>query len=410
MKKIKVSIKDYQIIKQAVLDFEPGLTVLVGPSNNGKSSIVKAIKAALYTEPGSTPIRHGAKFYLVGIQDNGHVIAYQKKDGSSKYLVDGKSYSKFGVNTPEEVSNALNIKELVLNGNKVQLNFWDQMDKPFLLDKSAGELFKFIVDSGENDQLSSVLKSMVTDRQSLNKEADNIQGQIDALEKSIKHQESQLEKLNPILEKAISVIENKNKVDIYRDINKLIEEYKITQKRIENTQNNIIKLNQKENLFNLININKFNDLEYLKNTTNKILDINLKFSNLNIVNNQLICNLNALNKIDLMTMPQILNLINTYEIILFKIKDKSQTILTLQKVVPNENVIEKIQEKVNLVEYIEKIEAINYRQNEINLIIEQKELHYKDEIKPIEKLFKVCPVCGQALKGGKHNVFGEINS
>ena len=43
----KTSIKDFQIIKKATLEFTPGLNVIIGPSNNGKTSILKAIKAAL---------------------------------------------------------------------------------------------------------------------------------------------------------------------------------------------------------------------------------------------------------------------------------------------------------------------------------------------------------------------------
>ena len=42
---MKVQIKNYQIIKDANLEFIPGLNVIIGPSNNGKTSILKAIKA-----------------------------------------------------------------------------------------------------------------------------------------------------------------------------------------------------------------------------------------------------------------------------------------------------------------------------------------------------------------------------
>ena len=95
VKSLKLSIKDYQIIRQAVLDFKPGLTVLVGPSNNGKSSIIKAMKAAIYTESGTTPIRNGADSYIVGIQKDNHTVIYQKKEGNTRYVVDGEKYSKF---------------------------------------------------------------------------------------------------------------------------------------------------------------------------------------------------------------------------------------------------------------------------------------------------------------------------
>lgn len=66
----KVSLKDFQIIKKANLEFIPGLNVIIGPSNNGKSSILKAIKSCIYTIPGSTSIRAGQNSYTVGLGYN----------------------------------------------------------------------------------------------------------------------------------------------------------------------------------------------------------------------------------------------------------------------------------------------------------------------------------------------------
>ena len=339
---MKVSVKDYQIIKQAILDFKPGLTSIIGPSNNGKSSILKAIKSAVYTEPGSTPIRNGAQSYIVGIQDNGHTVVYQKKDGSSKYLVDDKSYSKFGLSTPEEVSTALNIRELILNGNKVQLNFWNQMDKPFLLDKSAGELFKFILDSGENDQLSSVLKAMVTDRQSLNKEADNLQGQITALEDSIDKQQKESDKLVPVIEKANNLIDKKSKYDELNKLKELIQNYFILDKRIEEHETSLKIIKDKEKIYNKLNLKLFKnkldinkDIEDYNQNETQILNVYN-----DIVNTQNM--LDILNRLKLSELSYLINKIDEYKIILNDIEKYSDVILKLTKAIPSKTLIDKI--------------------------------------------------------------------
>ena len=182
---MKVQIKDFQIVKNASLEFVPGLNVIVGPSNNGKSSILKAIKALLYTVPGTAPIRSGTRAYTVGIDYNGHTVILQKSVKDSVYIIDGEKYTKFGTSTPEAVYNALNIKELVLNGNKEQLNFWDQMTYPFLLDRSGVELFRFIVDSGDEDQVSQALKNIVADRQAISKNITILQGSIETIDDEI---------------------------------------------------------------------------------------------------------------------------------------------------------------------------------------------------------------------------------
>lgn len=85
---LKTQIKDFQIVKKASLEFIPGLNVIVGPSNNGKTSILKAIKAAIYTVPGATPIRSGQTSYAVGLNYNGHTVILQKGLKESVYLVD----------------------------------------------------------------------------------------------------------------------------------------------------------------------------------------------------------------------------------------------------------------------------------------------------------------------------------
>ena len=205
-KNLQVQIKDYQILKNVSLEFIPGLNVIIGPSNNGKSSILKAIKALVFTVPGTTPIRSGQSNYTVGIQYNGHIVILQKGLKESVYMVDKEKYSKFGQTTPEIVSNSLNIKELLLNGNKEQLNFWDQMNYPFLLDKSSVETFRFIIDSGENDKLSEALKTMVSDRQGLNKSIDILQGSINSVDLEIEEYNKELEEAKPIIEASLGII------------------------------------------------------------------------------------------------------------------------------------------------------------------------------------------------------------
>lgn len=111
---LNVEVQDYQIIKKAKAEFIPGLNIIIGPSNNGKTSLIKAIKSLLYTEPGNTPVRYGQPNYKVGVEYNNHKVILQKGK-ESFYSVDGEKYSKYGTSTPKEVSDVLGIQELVLN-------------------------------------------------------------------------------------------------------------------------------------------------------------------------------------------------------------------------------------------------------------------------------------------------------
>ena len=92
---MKVTIKDFQIVKSASLEFIPGLTVINGESNNGKSALFRAVKSCIYNEPGTTNVRMGCKNYIVGIEHNNHKVIMQKGE-NSLYLIDGKQYNKIG--------------------------------------------------------------------------------------------------------------------------------------------------------------------------------------------------------------------------------------------------------------------------------------------------------------------------
>ncbi|MBO7614990.1 MAG: AAA family ATPase [Bacilli bacterium] len=186
-----VSIKDFQIIKSASLTFLPGLNCIIGQSNNGKSAILKATKSAIYNKPGTTSVRSGCNAYAVGIKANGHTIIFQKGSASS-YKVDGTVLGKIGRTQLEEVAKALNIRELNLNGSNEEINFLDQMEKPFLLDRSETDLFRFIVDSGKDANITSALKTITQDRQQITRDITSTEGRLELLDSQISQQELEL--------------------------------------------------------------------------------------------------------------------------------------------------------------------------------------------------------------------------
>ena len=190
-KEFKVSIKDFQIIKGASLSFKPGLNCIIGQSNNGKSAILRAVKSAIYNKAGTTSIRLGANSYAVGIQSNGHTVILQK-GANSCYKVDGTILGKIGRVQLPEVADALGIKSLTLNGLTEEINFLDQMEKPFLLDRSETDLFRFIVDSGKDSNITLALKTLTQDRQQISKDINIIQGKLQQVEDEVKLQESNL--------------------------------------------------------------------------------------------------------------------------------------------------------------------------------------------------------------------------
>ena len=203
---INLSVKDFQIIKNASLTFGPGLNAIIGQSNNGKSALFRAAKSCIYNEPGTTSIRNGCSSYAVGLQMNGHTVIYQKGK-ESIYKIDGNVFQKVGRTQLPEVACSLNIRELNLNGSNEQLNFWDQMEKPFLLDRSETELFRFIVDSGKDNNITLALKTLVSDRQGITKEINMIEGMLSQADITIQNYKDKLVNSDNILDTCNKIIQ-----------------------------------------------------------------------------------------------------------------------------------------------------------------------------------------------------------
>lgn len=275
------------------------------------------------------------------------------------------------------------------------------MDKPFLLDKSAGEMFKFIVDSGENDQLSQVLKSMVSDRQQINKEADILQGSIKSTEDMIESYNIKLEKSKDILTSANNLMDYKVKYDEYNQILNLISEYSNTQKNILETDQKLEKINNYIQLYNSIDIsNNTNNLITISNFIKEYKSIDLDTHNKEELLKTYSNNIKLLEEINISDFNQINQLYNDYITYLTKYKDTSDLILKSSNILSDEGLIinlSKIIDIDNIENSIKDLDNDLYKTNlKLNKIsVEQETLNN------IESKVEICPLCGQKI-GGIH--------
>lgn len=246
---MKVKIRDYRIIANMELQFFPGLNILQGASNAGKSSVVSAIRSCIYNIPGTTNVRHGQNDYYVGIGYNNNEVLYKKGKSGNTYIVNGQQYLKTGVNQLPAVADALKITDVILGDEKIKVNFWNQMSYPFLLDKSPGQLFKFIADSGEDEGLTSTQKSMVKDRQSTSVELTLTEGKLQAekdriklMESDIKSAEEELKACEAIIALDCEINNLNNLININNKNNKLNNDKQSKQQKL----NNLNKINMEQ--------------------------------------------------------------------------------------------------------------------------------------------------------------------
>ncbi len=91
MKYLKtVILENFQSHKYSIVEFNEGLNVIVGPSDTGKSAIIRGIKWALYNEPaGDYFIREGERDCTVTLEfsDNTKVKRYRSKSKNVYILI-----------------------------------------------------------------------------------------------------------------------------------------------------------------------------------------------------------------------------------------------------------------------------------------------------------------------------------
>lgn len=101
---MKITVKDFQSLRDVSLDVE-GLTVVVGPSNLGKSALVRAVEGALFNREGDAFVRQGRTRTTVTLDDVPTAAAplevlWEKGHNLNQFTVGGTLFAKVGTDAP----------------------------------------------------------------------------------------------------------------------------------------------------------------------------------------------------------------------------------------------------------------------------------------------------------------------
>lgn len=126
-------VKQFQRHKRLELRFDPGVTVITGATNRGKSAIIRALTWVTRNEPtGEAFIRHGKSEAVVGLRvDDRTILRSRTRSGDSSYKLDGKPFKALRGDVPKEIADVLKLSPL---------NFQAQHDSPFWFSASPGEV------------------------------------------------------------------------------------------------------------------------------------------------------------------------------------------------------------------------------------------------------------------------------
>lgn len=233
-----ITIENFQSHEYSELNFHEGVNVIAGPSDSGKSSIIKAIRWLKDNRPSGEDFKNwnARKQDQVGveIETNGQQIAIIRKDGKTNYFDVNHSYMAINKDVPSEITEALNINDY---------NLQTQFQPYFLLQDSPGEVSRRLNELVGLDIIDTLYQNLASEIRKANA--------------SIFAMKSEMENCVKALE------EYKNLAEIEKIIIRIEKNY---QKTVENTSTvnfltenvNMLEaiLEERENTNNLIELEK----------------------------------------------------------------------------------------------------------------------------------------------------------
>jgi hypothetical protein len=169
-----LEVSNFQSIEHAEVCVD-GFTALVGRSNIGKSSVVRAAKSALNGVQGTAFVRHGpgclrrtkgAKnckcFSTVKITGDGIDILWEKGDAVSRYVVNGEIFEAIPKGFPDFLKPGFT--PVQVGDRSVSLQVADQFDPIFLLGETGTTVADVLGDVARLDSINTATRLAEKDR------------------------------------------------------------------------------------------------------------------------------------------------------------------------------------------------------------------------------------------------------
>lgn len=140
----RVEVKNFESHEHAVLDLSDGFNLVVGPSNAGKSALLRAIRLAAYGEWDPESLRKGAKVCEVTVTTDKGVVNVKRGASMNEWEVtpDGKPTKKFsrpGKGVVEDAAEVIGLRVVKLGTQEIRPNVMDQLEGHFLMAEIEGE-------------------------------------------------------------------------------------------------------------------------------------------------------------------------------------------------------------------------------------------------------------------------------
>jgi exonuclease SbcC len=149
----KILIENFQSHKKSEFDFVPGVNVIIGASDTGKSAIFNAINWVVTNRPLGESFRSewGGDTKVIIYTDSDEQVSRGRTQSTNEYVINDVPLTAFKSDVPQAVLDILQ-----LDAYSIQ----SQMDSPFLLSLSPGEAAKLLNKAASIDEIDSSIASL----------------------------------------------------------------------------------------------------------------------------------------------------------------------------------------------------------------------------------------------------------
>jgi DNA repair exonuclease SbcCD ATPase subunit len=181
-----IRLENIQSHKDTEIKFDKGINCIVGASDKGKSAIIRGLLWAIENRPlgveklGSHWIFNDKGKQInpmsVTIVKDGEVLVRRRSKDENQYIVGDKVLNVVKSDVPQEVSDFFNLSET---------NIQRQLDSPFLLSETSGEVARYFNAMVKLDKIDKVLSDVDSEKRSLRGESDSIKRRVDEIDEKL---------------------------------------------------------------------------------------------------------------------------------------------------------------------------------------------------------------------------------
>ncbi|MDA2014205.1 AAA family ATPase [Bacillus cereus] len=165
----EIFVEGFQSHTNSHFNLGNGLNVITGPSDSGKTAIIRAVRWVAFNEPqGEAFVNESVGHATVVIHlDNGIIISKHRRKGKTSYRIQtdpgdaGSVFEKSEV--PEEVKQLLGITKQTFGDFVTALNFAFQLEVPFLISETPSSGAKVLGKLAGTEAVDLAVKSVSKD-------------------------------------------------------------------------------------------------------------------------------------------------------------------------------------------------------------------------------------------------------